>query len=81
MSDCGCEKVRASIYDLLRGELCAEESAPIREHLETCPDCRDEQTVCISLTSVVQRACEEERAAACPEELRNAILRELKKAG
>lgn len=78
MSDCGCEKARASIYDLLRGELCAEESAPVREHLDTCPECREEQTVCVTLTAVVQRACAEERTP-CPEELRNAILRELRK--
>lgn len=75
MSD--CEKAKANIYDLLRGELCAEESAPIRAHLEECPECRDERSVCVSLTKVVQRACDEERPA-CPEELRNAILGALK---
>ena len=75
MSDCGCEKAKANLYELLRGELCAEESAPIRDHLDSCPDCRDEQTVCISLTEVVRRACEEERVSNCPpEELRAAIL-------
>lgn len=76
MSDCGCEKAKANIYELLRGELCAEESAPIREHLDDCPDCRDEESVCESLTAVVRRACEEEREA-CPEALRDAILRGL----
>ncbi|QIM16842.1 alpha-ketoglutarate decarboxylase [Leucobacter insecticola] len=76
MSDCGCDTAQANIYEVLRGELCAEESAPIREHLATCPGCQDEETVCITLTEVVQRACEEERQA-CPEELRNAILRGL----
>ncbi|MFV0433887.1 MAG: anti-sigma factor family protein [Leucobacter sp.] len=78
MSDCGCEKAKAQLYELLRGELCAEESAPIREHLETCPHCQHEQTVCVSLTQVVRRACEEERDTNCPPaELRDAILRAL----
>ncbi|WP_449279704.1 zf-HC2 domain-containing protein [Leucobacter sp. GX0328] len=73
--DCGCEKAKANLYEMLRGELCAEESAPIREHLETCAHCQDEQTVCISLTDVVRRACEDERDNNCPpEELRAAIL-------
>lgn len=79
MSDCGCDKAKASLYELLRGELCAEDSAPIRAHLETCPDCRDEQSVCISLTEVVRRACEDERDSNCPPvELRDAILGALK---
>lgn len=79
MSDCGCEKAKANLYELLRGELCAEESAPIREHVEGCAHCRDEQTVCISLTEVVRRACEGERVSNCPpEELRDAILRALR---
>lgn len=77
MTDCGCEKAKANIYELLRGELCAEESAPIREHLEKCPECRDEREVCMRLTAVVQRACEEEREE-CPEALRDAILRGLR---
>ncbi|WP_336651306.1 MULTISPECIES: zf-HC2 domain-containing protein [unclassified Leucobacter] len=78
MSDCGCEKAKANLYELLRGELCAEESAPIREHLENCPGCRDEETVCIRLTEVVRRACEEERENCAPEDLRDAILRGLR---
>lgn len=77
--DCGCEKARAKLYELLRGELCAEESAPIREHLASCAHCQDEQTVCISLTEVVRRACEDERDSNCPpEELREAILAALR---
>ncbi|MFA5605587.1 MAG: zf-HC2 domain-containing protein [Leucobacter sp.] len=80
MSGCGCEEARANLYELLRGELCAEESLPIRQHIERCPNCRDEQAVCISLTDVVRRACEDERDANCPpEELRDAILRALGK--
>lgn len=79
MSDCGCDTAKAKLYELLRGELCAEESAPIREHLEGCPECRDERSVCESLTEVLRRACEEERAGNCPpEELRDAILTALR---
>ncbi|WP_053383505.1 anti-sigma factor family protein [Leucobacter celer] len=79
MSDCGCDKAKANLYELLRGELCAEESAPIREHLEQCSDCRTEESVCIRLTEVVRRACEDERDSNCPpEELRDAILKGLR---
>jgi len=81
MSDCGCEKAKANLYELLRGELCAEESAPIREHLEDCPDCQDEQSACIRLTEVVRRACEEERENCAPADLRDAILRGLRVGG
>lgn len=77
MSDCGCDKAQANIYELLRGELCAEESAPIREHLDNCPSCRDEESVCMRLTDVVRRACEEERENCAPSDLRDAILRGL----
>ena len=74
-TDCGCEKAKANLYELLRGELCAEESAPIREHLENCAGCQSEESVCLSLTEVVRRACEDERDSNCPpEELRAAIL-------
>ncbi|GAA1605407.1 zf-HC2 domain-containing protein [Leucobacter chromiireducens] len=78
MSDCGCEKAKANLYELLRGELCAEESAPIREHIETCAGCQNEQSVCLRLTEVVRRACEEERENAAPVDLRNAILQGLR---
>lgn len=77
MSDCGCDKAKASVYDLLRGELCAEESAPIREHLARCADCQDEESACARLTEAVRRACEEEREDCAPAELRDAILRGL----
>ena len=66
MSDCGCDKAKANIYELLRGELCAEESAPIREHLAHCSDCQNEESVCSRLTTAVRRACEEEREGAAP---------------
>ncbi|WP_336658519.1 zf-HC2 domain-containing protein [Leucobacter sp. USHLN153] len=73
-----CEQAKANLYELLRGELCAEESAPIRQHIAECPSCQNEQHVCEQLTNVVKRACEEERGSNCPPgELRDAILRSL----
>ena len=78
MSDCGCDKAQANIYELLRGELCAEDSAPIREHLEHCESCRDEEKVCVQLTDAIRRACEEERDGCAPVDLRDAILRSLR---
>lgn len=77
MSANECEKTKANLYELLRGELCAEESAPIRQHLAECEDCRDEESVCARLTEVVRRSCEEERDGCAPEDLRDAILRSL----
>ena len=79
MSQNECEKTKANLYELLRGELCAEESAPIRQHLAECEGCRDEENVCARLTEVIKRSCEDERAAGCaPVDLRDAILRSLK---
>ncbi|TCK41640.1 anti-sigma factor (TIGR02949 family) [Leucobacter luti] len=78
MSDCGCEKAKANLYELLRGELCAEESAPIREHIQTCPGCQNEESVCMRLTEVVRRACEDEREDGAPVDLRDAILKSLR---
>lgn len=69
MSGCGCEEARAKIEDLIRGELCAEDSAPIRAHLADCAECQSEQEVCERLTEAVKRACAEE----APPSLRHAI--------
>lgn len=77
MSD--CTSAKAKLYELLGGELCAEESAPIREHLDTCTDCREEQAACMGIMSAVKRACVEERDMNCPPvELRDAILASLR---
>ncbi|MEV8337409.1 zf-HC2 domain-containing protein [Leucobacter sp. NPDC077196] len=77
MSD--CEQAKANVYELLRGELCAEESAPIRAHIAACPSCQNERNACEKLTNVVKRACEEERDSNCPPvDLREAILRSLR---
>lgn len=80
--DCGCmhevqitdcEKARNRLEELLRDELCQEESLPIRQHLEECAECREEQRVCESLTDAVQRGCKEK----APSQLRDAILQAL----
>ncbi len=67
---CDCEHARANLEELIRGELCETDGAPIREHLETCGDCRDEQQVFEKLTVAVRRACE----GPAPASLREAIL-------
>lgn len=70
MSGCGCEYAQANLEELIRGELCATDSETIREHLDECPECRDEQHVFEKLTVAVRRACE----GAAPPTLREAIL-------
>lgn len=80
--DCGCqhaenksncEKTASRLEELLRDELCATESAPIREHLRECSACREEQRVCEALTEAVKRGCREK----APTQLRDAILQAL----
>lgn len=78
-SDCGCEEAKAKVYEVMRGELCAEESAPIRQHLATCPDCQNEERACAHLTEVIRRACEDEREG-CPDAVRERILMSLRNA-
>lgn len=72
-SDCGCAEARPKIEDLVRNELCAEESKPIRDHIANCPDCLAEQRVCQALTIAVKRGC----ADKAPVQLREAILMSL----
>ncbi|MGO1434816.1 MAG: alpha-ketoglutarate decarboxylase [Canibacter sp.] len=69
MSDCDCATLRAGIEELLHNELCAEESAPLRKHLEECPDCQNEEAALTRLTQAVRRACEDK----APTSLRDAI--------
>lgn len=77
--DCGCqhgpvitpcELTVSKLEELLRDELCAEESAPIRAHLTSCAECSAEMHVCEALTEAVQRGCREK----APTQLRDAIL-------
>ena len=38
MGDCGCEKAKKDLEEYLHNELCSEEAADIREHMQNCPD-------------------------------------------
>ncbi|PZU46428.1 MAG: alpha-ketoglutarate decarboxylase [Microbacterium sp.] len=74
MSDCGCDKARKDLEEYLRNEVCKTEHSDIREHLESCPACRDEALVATTLTAVVARACKE----TAPEQLRDQVLERLR---
>ena len=74
MTDCGCERARAELEEYLHHELCREDAADIREHMENCADCRGEYRVGIAITEVVQRACKE----IAPEALRVQVLTKLR---
>ncbi len=73
MSGCGCEETRANLEELIRGELCTTDSSSLREHLDSCEECRDEQQVFENLTVAVRRACE----GAAPPSLHEAVLTSL----
>lgn len=76
MSDCGCEKARRDLEEYLRNEVCKTGHAEIKEHLDNCPECRDEALVAKTLTDVVARACRE----TAPEALRDQVLARLRTA-
>lgn len=76
MSDCGCDKARSDLEEYLRNEVCKTEHSDIKEHLESCPGCRDEALVARTLTDVVARACKE----TAPEVLRDQVLAQLRSA-
>ncbi|MFC6354852.1 zf-HC2 domain-containing protein [Luethyella okanaganae] len=74
MSDCGCEKAKAELEEYLHNELCSDDAADIREHLENCTDCTTEHHIGRVLTEAVQRACKE----VAPEDLRDQVLLKLR---
>lgn len=74
MSDCGCEKARAELEEYLHKELCSEDAADIRAHLDGCPDCAAEHTVGVQLTLALKEACKE----TAPEDLRDQVLSRLR---
>lgn len=74
MSDCGCEKAKQALEEYLHNELCKEDAADIREHMENCVDCTDEHRVGLVLTEAVQRAC----AETAPEELRSQVMMQIR---
>ncbi len=76
MTDCGCDKARRDLEEYLRNEICTTEHSDIKEHLESCPGCRDEALVATTLTEVLARACKE----AAPEDLRDQVLAKLRAA-
>ena len=55
MSDCGCEKAKQALEDYLHNELCSEDAADIREHMENCTGCSDEHKVGVVLTEAGKR--------------------------
>ena len=74
MGDCGCEKAKKDLEEYLHNELCSEEAAEIRAHMENCTDCSDEHRVGIVLTEAVKRACKE----IAPEELKIEVLSQIR---
>jgi anti-sigma factor (TIGR02949 family) len=74
MGDCGCEKAKKDLEEYLHNELCSEEAADIRAHMENCTDCNDELRVGQVLTEAVKRACEE----TAPADLKAEVLLKLR---
>ena len=74
MGDCGCDKAKKDLEEYLHNELCSEEAADIRAHMENCVDCSDELKVGVVLTEAVKRACEE----TAPEDLKSEVLLKLR---
>lgn len=74
MTDCGCVKAKKDLEEYLHNELCKEDAADIREHMDNCADCESELRVGVVLTEVVQRACTE----TAPEDLRAQVLQALR---
>lgn len=74
MGDCGCEKAKKDLEEYLHNELCSEEAADIRAHMENCVDCADEHRVGVVLTEAVKRACEE----TAPEVLKLSVLAQIR---
>lgn len=71
-SDCasGRQESLNRIYHYLDGELSAAEIDIIREHLDTCRDCREEYAVEALLKELVRRSCCKDTA---PEGLKERI--------
>lgn len=71
-----CAEARAALEEYLHKELCAEDAADVRAHLEQCADCSAEHHVGETLTSALQGACKDR----APEELRERLLQSLRAA-
>ncbi len=71
-----CTEARAALEEFLHNELCAEDAADVRAHLETCEECSAEHHVGEMLTAALQGACRDR----APEELRAKLLATLRAA-
>ena len=74
MGDCGCDKAKKDLEEYLHNELCSEEAADIRAHMENCAECADELQVGVVLTEAVKKACDE----TAPEDLKAEVLTKLR---
>jgi anti-sigma factor (TIGR02949 family) len=74
MGDCGCDKAQKDLEEFLHNELCSEEAADIRAHMENCAECADELQVGVVLTEAVKKACDE----TAPEDLKAEVLTKLR---
>jgi anti-sigma factor (TIGR02949 family) len=74
MGDCGCDKAQKDLEEYLHNELCSEEAADIRAHMENCTECADELQVGVVLTEAVKKACDE----TAPEDLKAEVLTKLR---
>jgi anti-sigma factor (TIGR02949 family) len=70
MGDCGCDKAQKDLEEFLHNELCSEEAADIRAHMENCAECADELHVGVVLTEALKRACNE----SAPDLLKNELV-------
>jgi anti-sigma factor (TIGR02949 family) len=76
MNDCvnaDCQEIRKQLEEFLHGELCAEDSAPLREHLAQCSECQGEEAALNRLTAAVKRACSEKAPVSLREAIATAI--------
>ena len=74
MGDCGCDKAQKDLEEFLHNELCSEEAADIRAHMENCAECADELQVGVVLTEAVKKACDE----TAPEDLKAEVLSKIR---
>lgn len=74
MGDCGCDKAKKDLEEYLHNELCSEEAADIRKHMDNCGECANELQVGVVLTEAVKKACNE----TAPEDLKTEVLTKLR---
>lgn len=69
-----CERAKRELEEYLHNELCSEDAADIRAHIEACDECSGEHNVGLALTQALKSACRE----AAPEDLRTQVLAKLR---